>query len=395
MRITCIIHSLNGGGAERVMAGLVDRLSQRGHEVTLITFDDGGQDRYRVDEEVERVSLDFMGDSSGTFTAVWANLRRIRLLRSAILRSSADVVLSFCDVTNVLTLLAASMTSIPVVVAERSDPEAQRMSQPWQWLRPRLYRRAAAVTSLTTAAAQTISRWTGRQVVLIPSAVDAPPDRESQRRGPGRRRVIAAGRLEPEKGFDRLISAFSVLTPAHPDWDLHIFGDGRQRESLSRQAEALEVSDRVFFPGWCQPLWDELRQADLFVLPSRYEGFPSVLLEAMAVGCCCVAVDCASGPRSIIRDGSNGLLVRNPWEIEDQEGEFVSPHDDSPRLIATLSETMARCMSDAPLRERLAAEARSITERFGWTAMVDAYELLLASIVNGSAAQPPGSRSDG
>ncbi len=140
MRITCIIHSLAGGGAERVLAGLASALTERLHQVTLITLDDGRQDRHAVSALVRRVSLDLMRPSRGRWSAVTANTRRIARLRRAVVRSRPEAVLSFCDRTNVLTLLALAGMSLPVIVSERSNPAAQQLPWPWSALRPRLYR---------------------------------------------------------------------------------------------------------------------------------------------------------------------------------------------------------------------------------------------------------------
>ena len=144
---------------------------------------------------------------------------------------------------------------------------------------------------------------------MIPSAVDLPPiqsDRESAIRN---RRILGIGRLENEKGFDRLIDAFATISPSQPSWSLRILGEGSERASLEDQIRELGLSDRVTMPGWIQPVWDELAEATIFALPSRYEGFPSALLEAMACGVPSVAVDCPSGPRAVINDDQCGLLV--------------------------------------------------------------------------------------
>lgn len=102
--------------------------------------------------------------------------------------------------------------------------------------------------------------------------------------------------------------------------------------------------------------------ADLFALTSRYEGFPSALLEAMACGVAAIAVDCESGPRAIVRNDKDGLLIAN----EDQ----------------AIQDALCRCMSDEGLRSQLGNEARQVTSRFGWDAMVDAYEQVLFDVSN-------------
>jgi len=357
MRIVGVIHSLNGGGAERVMARLVSMLSERGHDVTLITLDDGVDDRYEVASAVARVHLNVMSDSKNKLAGLIATATRVKALRAAMKGSRPDVVLSFCDVTNVLTLLASRFWSVPVVVSERSDPAAQAIAAPWAQLRPKLYRRAAGVVVLTNAAAATVAPWCRNQPIVIPSAVDSPPS-DLSIASDSAGDFVAVGRLEREKGFDLLINAFAKIASDHPQSRMNIYGEGSLRRSLEQQRDRLGLSDRIVMPGWTRPIWPVLKPAGVYVLSSRYEGFPSSLLEAMASGMACIAMDCPSGPAAIIRDGVDGLLV---------------PAGDVDRLAIF----MAKVREDQTLRERLGANARDVVRRFGWDAMVDAYERVL------------------
>jgi GalNAc-alpha-(1->4)-GalNAc-alpha-(1->3)-diNAcBac-PP-undecaprenol alpha-1,4-N-acetyl-D-galactosaminyltransferase len=364
MRITCIIHSLDGGGAERVMAALASSLVGRNHKVTLITLDDGKRDRYDVAAEVQRLTLDLMYCRRGVISGVTGNARRVARLRKAISASRPEVVLSFCDRTNVLTLLAAFGLSVPVVVSEHSNPEKQQMPWPWSWLRPKLYPRAAAVIVLTRAVAETVAPWSTQPPIVIPVAPQTLPDVGAAdmptQRGSDDQRIVGVGRLEVEKGFDQLIQAFATVADQHRQWKLIIYGEGSLRSQLEQQRDRLGLSGRVQFPGWTRPIWPALQSSDLFVLPSRYEGFPVALLEAMAVGLPCVAFDCPDGPSVIIRDRYDGLLV---------------PSGD----ISALAAAMNQCMGNPELRATLGQRAVAVTQRFSWQAMVDAYERVLLS----------------
>jgi glycosyltransferase involved in cell wall biosynthesis len=362
MKIACVIHSLSGGGAERVLAGLASRLAARGHHVTLITLGDGSDDRYPLADGVHRHPLGVMQPSRNIVDGLANALHRVRALRQALNQIGPDVVLSFCDQTNILTLLAARRLKLPVVVSERSDPAQQRLSTCWELQRRRTYRRAAAVVALTPPAARHLADLLHRdEVLVIPSAIDKPPFASERQAAEANRRIVAVGRLEHEKGFDRLLQAIANLIRHRPElchgWTLRILGEGSQRGRLEQQIEQLQLRQQVSLPGWIRPLWDELGAATLFVLPSRYEGFPSALGEAMALGIPSVAVDCESGPRSMIRNGVNGLLVRN-----DLDG---------------LEAGIRRLLADTAMRQRLGEAGKQIVDQFGWDAMVDAYEALL------------------
>ena len=125
------------------------------------------------------------------------------------------------------------------------------------------------------------------------------------------KKIISVGRLDYQKGFDNLIQGFAVLHSKYPDWELNIYGDGSLRENLQKQIDRLELSNTVHLCGRTNNIDSKLDESSLFVLSSRFEGFPMVLVEAMSHGLPCVSYDCPNGPSDIIQNGHNGLLVEN------------------------------------------------------------------------------------
>ena len=117
------------------------------------------------------------------------------------------------------------------------------------------------------------------------------------------------------KQFDLLIKAFLKLKEKHLDWDLVILGNGEERDNLNHMTRNFGITDRVHFPGSVGNISEWYERADLFVLSSIVEGFPNVLLEALTYGLPCISFDCNTGPRDIIQDGFNGILV-DPNEKE-------------------------------------------------------------------------------
>ncbi len=339
------------------MASLCSRLAARGHDVTLITLDDGCRERHSVDSAVKRKRLNVMSNSR-SWLAKFTNTRnRVLRVRAAIAAAAPEVVLSFCDRTNILTLMAARGLSLPVIVSERSDPAQQQLGTAWEWLRNRTYRQAATIVALTEASAEHLRSRFSVPVVVIPSAVDSPPIVSDRRSASQAKRILSIGRLEYEKGFDRLLDAFAQLPESYNDWSLRILGEGSARADLESRIRSLGLSARVTMPGWIEPIWDELASATFFVLPSRYEGFPSALMEAMAIGVPAMAVDCESGPRAILRDPSWGMLV--------------------PNEVGALSNGIRRLIEQPDFREQLGAAGKQVTQHFGWDAMIDCYETLL------------------
>lgn len=343
------------------MAGLAGRLASRQHRVDLITLDDGRRSRHSISDEVRWLPLDVM--STADKRTGWQV--RIMTLRAAIDRGEYDVVLSFCDTTNLLVLLATrGLRGCPrIVVSERSDPAHQTMGRVREWLRGHLYPRADAVICLSDDVAATFNHRMKLNTIVIPSAVDRPPPGYSQLRALHQEtstiRLIAIGRLEVEKGFHRLLNSLRDLLQDEevPAWRLKILGSGSELGMLETLARAQGIADRVEFCGWVDNVWSHLADADVFVLPSIYEGFPSAMLEAMAGGLAVVAVDAGGGVLAAIEHDHTGWLVEN---------------SDS-----ALKTGLRILLTDPDLRTRISAAAPEVIDRFGWETMVDAYERVL------------------
>jgi glycosyltransferase involved in cell wall biosynthesis len=211
-------------------------------------------------------------------------------------------------------------------------------------LRRGLERPVDAFLTLTDADLGRWQRFVGESDTrwgVIPNAtpfdVDEPATLSS-------RTVLAAGRFTHQKGFERLVAAFAPLAESHPDWQLHIYGDGELWEQISAQVEDLHVGDRIQLKGITSEFEAVLKEASVYAMSSRFEGLPMVLLEAFSKGVPPVSFDCPEGPRQLIEDGVNGLLV---------------PEGDVPAL----TDALRRVMDDDGLRRRLGAGAlRSAAE---------------------------------
>lgn len=358
-RIALVTSTLGPGGAERVMALLANHWAAHGQPVVLVTFGTPREpDFFGVREEVERVYLD-------AFRIIWNpvkgfnTLRQIVVLRRALTRAAPDVVISFIVETNVLTLLATRGLGLPVIVSDRMDPRVHPLSLAWRILRRLVYPQATNIVAQTQTALSFYPDRVRRRGRVIPNPIPEPPSRGPaggpQMTGP---RIVALGRLYPQKGFDLLLRAFSQLRPRHPDWSLEIWGEGPERSALEALVADLALESSVRLPGLTTAPYDALRSGDLFVLSSRREGFPNALCEAMACGLPVVSFDCPSGPREIIRDGIDGLLV-------------------PPEDVAGLARAMDRLMSDAKERKRLGARGPEILERFSVQRVMASWDRLI------------------
>lgn len=348
-RLTVTIPALTGGGAERTAAVLANYWAAADHQVTLITLASADRDVQALDSRITRVGLNALHESQSTAQALWNNAHRLRKLRRAIRASRPDAIISFLDQMNVLTLMASRRLGARVVIAERTNPEMHSIGGLWSRLRRWTYPWCSTLVVQTEQVRRRLEPFAGPQAVaVIPNGVAAPAECGTSREA-GERSIVAMGRLAPEKGFDLLIEAFATLAARHPSWNLLILGEGPHRAALEELIRARGLGGRVMLPGWERNPHRRLQAAEIFVLSSRYEGFPNALLEAMACGLAVVSSDCPYGPAEIVRHGIDGLLV---------------PVDD-PRALAS---ALDRLMSDEAERRRLGTGAREVLERFSLSA---------------------------
>jgi GalNAc-alpha-(1->4)-GalNAc-alpha-(1->3)-diNAcBac-PP-undecaprenol alpha-1,4-N-acetyl-D-galactosaminyltransferase len=345
LRITCVISSLGNGGAERNMVSLCGQFGRAGHRVTLLTLSSSERDFQVVPPGVAREPLDLQSESGSVASALRAFVRRFSVLRSRIVASTPDVVLSFMDQTNVLVLLATRGLRIGTIVAERNNPWMLPLGRIWNLLRRLTYRWADAVTVQANDLRDFFPAALQDRIAIIPNAV-SPALQQRSAIAQGGRTVLAAGRLEAQKGFDVLLRAFAVAKNELPGWRLRIAGEGSLRDRLVAQRDALGLTaEDVSLLGRVDCMSDEYLRADIFVLSSRFEGFPNVLCEAMSHGCAVIATRCRSGPSEIVRDGIDGVLV---------------PVDD----VASMAASLVALANDPTRRSELSASASTLASRF-------------------------------
>lgn len=332
-----VTDSLGCGGSERQMVDMADFWASRGARVTLATWSGPSMpDFYAHGPGVARVHL---GPEGAGFLP---QVRRVRTMRSLLRELRPDAVLSFLPRSNVPTLLAGLGLDVRIVVSERAHPRQDTsLTLPWRMLRRLSYARADAVVSQTRTVAAWIHEHWGHAPCVIPNALRVLPPPA----GPRENVIVGVGRLVRQKGFDLLLEAFAGIAPVFPGWRLAILGEGPERRRLAGQCAALGLAERVQFPGRVRDAEQWMARAGLVVQPSRFEGFPNAVLEAMAMGAPVISADCPAGPADIIEDGRNGCLV----PVEDPDA---------------LARAMKRLLADAPLRERLGNEAMSVRERF-------------------------------
>ncbi len=347
MRIALTIHAMFGGGAERLMSQLAARWSSAGHEVHLVTWSEPDTDSYLVPSAVTRHGLGLLGASSNRLRGLIANIRRVRALRGALRSIEPELIVSFCDQMNIVTLqaargLTAGGLAVPVVISEHSHPEKQRLGRMWEAWRARNYPGCSACVVLTDEIAAYMRRWiSAERLRVIPAAISPPTQLPVVPRADNI--VLFVGRLSHEKGVEQLLAAWRKVQSQLPGWQLLIAGSGLQQSMLREQASDLPS---VKLLGWIADLWPLYQQATMFVLPSRYEGFPVALVEALSQGCPAIATRCTEATmRSPLSDALELVDIESPEQ---------------------LAAAMVRLAHHAGLRERLSVAGIRASSEFNW-----------------------------
>lgn len=359
-RLAIFLPDMRGGGAERVALSLAHGFIDRGHEVDLILVRAAGELMDVLPAAVRIIDL-----------KVDRIRRATRPLADYLGHDRPDALLAIMWPMTVVAVLARMIAGSPARIAVSdhailSEHYAGRSATlaALRFSTRLLYPRADARIAPSRGIAADLARLSGLehrsiQIIHNPVAVPTAPEANVQDAkslwGDAKARILAVGALKPEKDFRVLIEAFALL-PRDRNARLVIVGEGQLRHELEALTNSLGIADRVALPGFRDP-WPYYASADLFVLPSRSEGFGNVLIEALAAGLPIVSTNC-DGPREILEDGKWGALV----PVGDRD---------------TLACAMERALDESNDREALKSRARE----FDANAAVDAY---LAALLGSS-----------
>lgn len=349
MHIALFLHSLSTGGAQRRSIMLANGLAARGHRVDLVTALDGGPQVGLVAGNVMRLPLagaDARSVASGG-TRTGELIAAMRPLSRYLRDQGPDMLVGMANHAVIPAILAHAMAGRREtgLVLRASNHLSRRRGGGVSLRRlpeAALWRRADGVLAVSDDVARDVARVTGmadNRVISVTSPIL--PDRLSIAARPQRgaaepAQLLAMGRFVKQKGFDTLLHAFARLLsrrPAH----LTLAGDGPDRAVLQALAGSLGIAAHVSFPGLITDPFARMAAADLFVLSSRWEGMPGVLVEAMAMGCPVIATDCPGGPRELLRQGALGPLV---------------PVDDAAALADGMDAALTHPVAGAVLRHR-------------------------------------------
>ena len=305
MKIDFIIGSLTGGGAERVLVLLGNYFAENGHTVRIITFYDG--DAYELDSRISRVRL-HDGKIKNHKIRSLINLFGFYKKKS----NRPNVIISFITQTNLISIIIAKIYGINIIVSEHNSYlRAQHPKNLTNFTRTFLYPLANYLTVLTSF---DIDYYKKKKVnvVVMPNPCSFTPIVEHNKTKD--KTILAIGNLDRyhHKGFDNLLSLVAPVLKNHKDWTLKIIGGGEKGlKFLTKLVNQHNIQNQVIFTGFRKDVNQIMERSEVFILSSRYEGLPMVLLEAMSQGMACIAYDCKTGPADIIENDINGLLIED------------------------------------------------------------------------------------
>lgn len=293
------------GGAEKVAADLAEEFYRRRYDVTVIKFArlPAELERYPVAAKV--VNVDVPEQPGGRWLQLGILLKRVWRFRKLFQQEKFDYIFAFLEAANVPCVLASSKA----VLSVHLDPNTMTRSEWWafRWLYPRA-KRVIAVSRQMQALLEQRAGLRNVTCIYNPIPTQAIRTKAQEPISYTGRFIVAVGRLERQKRFDRLLEAFA-RSQVREHCQLLVVGRGSQQEALQQQLIDLGLAGRVVLIGFDANPYKYMARAEFLVLSSDYEGYPLTLVEALALGCPVVATDCPTGPREIVQHGKNGLLV--------------------------------------------------------------------------------------
>lgn len=361
MRIAYCIHALNlSGGIERVLTTKANYLADvLGYEVHIITARQKGREEYfKLSEKVVRHDLD-ANDRIFIF-------KYRKKLSSLLDKIRPDITMTVCD--NGLYAVSRCKDGSAKVGEFHFSHEkfylkygSSSVGKIYAAFRTkRLEKAVEKLDSFVVLTKADQADW--EKVIPNVEQIYNPLSFSSEETSPlTRKRCIAAGRLESQKNFQDMITAWKTVDSRHPDWSLSIFGSGSLKETLQKQIDSAGLNGKVILEGNTGEMRKELLDSSCLVMSSKFEGFPMILLEALATGLPIVSYDCPKGPSEIVTIGANGYLAK----VGD---------------TATLAQGICSVISNEDMRKRYGAESKRRSENFTLQKTMEKWDTLFKEI---------------
>lgn len=362
MRVLIFISSFSRGGAARVTSTLCQELVNAEYEVHIATNTSTEPIFYPLPTIATIHSFYVSKDKLGLWGSIKLNINYCKLARQIIRKVKPDVIIGVEPRTFLYAKMGAIGYNAPVIASDHTS-FSRKQDFITNFIRYKFYGVADALTILTKKDYNLLGhKFPNKVVIYNPLSfpvLNTPTCRKKN--------ILCAGRLDVWhiKGFDIILQCWQNLADKYPDWILEIAGDG-SKESTSFLKQAIEdkgLTDRVVLLGQVEDMQSKFSQTSIFALPSRVEGFPMVLMEAMSQGCACISYEVGGAIQEMITDNKDGIIVR---DLD----------------ISGFTERLSLLIADATLRDKLSSNAIKSVQRFSTESFIASWNRLLNQLVN-------------
>lgn len=362
------------GGADKVIVEKANYFATHGYQVTIVTESQMGRElSFPLDEKVRHIDIGIDFNRQYAYHGLQrlatylVMLRKYKKqLKAILLEEHPDIVITAMGRSiDFLTDIHDGSVKIGEVHSVKANVRSLNVMESKgtlhrlmaRFVRWHVNRKISRLDAMVLLTRQDADSWTEtRQNFVIPNAV---PELPKQCSLLDNKQVLMVARYNDAKGYNYMVEAWHKVHERHPDWTLNVYGSGELHDDVIRWIQERHLSSSMVLHEPIDNIMEQYLDSSIYVMSSRYDAFPMVLLEAMVCGVPCVSFDCPHGPRNIIRDGEDGLLV-----------EYLNPQ--------ALADGICRLIEDEALRKQLGAKARENIQRFSlesvmkqWTELFD------------------------
>lgn len=338
MKITFFVGEFNGGGAERVISILANKLVERDFDIEILKY----HNTENLYETNPRIVINSVEENTNTRKL----LTNIVWLKKHF-KENTNIIISFLAPFNIIALLANTGNNTPIIVADRNDPRRVPSNSIIRFIRDLLYRFADGIALQTKDNKKYFSTAIQNKSIVISNPIDLKEKSGIALKTPKENTIVSVARLEEQKNQKMLIRSFYELKDEFNDYQLVIYGEGSYRNELQSLIDELEMSDRISLPGHKEDVIDRIVNSKLFVLCSNYEGMSNSLIEAMCLG---LPVICTkvSGTSELIINNKNGLLIdiNNQRQLTESIRKLLLDNELSNKLATNASKLNGELNSD-------------------------------------------------
>lgn len=327
MKICLAISTLSSGGAERNACLLANFLSKK-NSVSLLTFQNNKKSFYKLSKNIKIDNLNLLNQNNNFFFKIVNFVKRIYLINKYFRNSKPETIISFLETMNITVLISSLfIKKIKIkIISDRNNPQKSERPLLILIFKFLFYRFSNYLVLQTQGIKKEYNFVKDTKIKIIKNMISENIKIKKKKTLNKKLKFISVGRLEHQKGYDILLSALKLLKNDQINFKCDIYGTGSQRGEIERLINNLDLKKNVFLKGVSSEILRLYYKYDLYILSSKFEGFPNTLLEAISAGVVSISSDCDYGPSEIIKKNKNGMIFKNndPLDLYNKISHIIS-----------------------------------------------------------------------